>query len=154
MKLNTGLKCINAKNPRQQPTNCLSVFDHFVQLVLKGLNSTCFVWPVWKFWCYRYENGWVCSWRKNLYVLIYIGTYTVSAVKTASKKIKTLIRSKNFFFMRLLISINLPCSLPWSTVIMPRLMHLPGTWIYWKSYKNGYVGLLVLHLLIAEIKPA
>ena len=24
---------------RQQPTNCLSVFDHFVQLVLKGLRG-------------------------------------------------------------------------------------------------------------------
>ena len=24
---------------RQQPTNCLSVFDHFVGLVLKGLNK-------------------------------------------------------------------------------------------------------------------
>ena len=23
--------------PRQQPTNCLSVFDHFVKLALKGL---------------------------------------------------------------------------------------------------------------------
>ena len=26
-------------NRRQQPTNCLSVFDHFVRLALKGLNS-------------------------------------------------------------------------------------------------------------------
>ena len=24
---------------RQQPTNCLSVFDHFVEFALKGLNS-------------------------------------------------------------------------------------------------------------------
>ena len=26
---------------RQQPTNCLSIFDHFVGLVLKGLSAIC-----------------------------------------------------------------------------------------------------------------
>ena len=25
---------------RQQPTNCLSMFDHFVELALKGLKNT------------------------------------------------------------------------------------------------------------------
>ena len=28
------------KRTRQQPTNCLSVFDHFVWLALKGLNNS------------------------------------------------------------------------------------------------------------------
>ena len=27
------------KNHRQEPTNCLSVFEHFVDLALKGLND-------------------------------------------------------------------------------------------------------------------
>ena len=26
---------------RQQPTNCLSVFDHFLELALKGLKDIC-----------------------------------------------------------------------------------------------------------------
>ena len=51
---------------RQQPTNCLSVFDHFVGLVLKGLKISCktltFIY---------FENGDNRNWLKNWSLLIY-----------------------------------------------------------------------------------
>ena len=36
-------------NLRQQPTNCLSVFDHFVELALKGLKRLYFSRAVFLF---------------------------------------------------------------------------------------------------------
>ena len=30
-------------------------------------DSTGFVWLVWSHWYYWYKNGWVCSWRKNVF---------------------------------------------------------------------------------------
>ena len=53
----------------------------------------------------------------------------------------------SFFLLRLLcISINLPHGHAWNTAVMPGLVLLVATWNCKISYKNGYVGLLVLHL--------
>ena len=50
--------------------------------------------------------------------------------------------------MRLLcISINLPSGHAWNAVVMSWLVLLFATWNCWKSYKNRYAGLLVIHLL-------
>ena len=74
------------------------------------------------------------------------GSYIVSTAKTASKKIEALIRSMKF--LRLLcISINLPYVHVWNTAVMSLLMLLVATWNCWISYRNGYAGLLILHLL-------
>ena len=43
--------------------------------------------------------------------------------------------------------INLSYAQAWNTVVMPELVLLVATWNCWIGYKNGYVGLLVLHLL-------
>ena len=52
------------------------------------------------------------------------------------------------FPLRLLcISINLPYDHPWNTVVMSGLMPLVATWNFSISYKSGYVGLSVFHLL-------
>ena len=53
------------------------------------------------------------------------GSYIISIAKTASKKIEALIFSMNFFSMRLLcISVNLPYSHGWNTVVMSELVLL------------------------------
>ena len=55
----------------------------------------------------------------------------------------------SWYFLRLLsISINLPYCLAWKIVIMFRLVLLITNWIYWTSYENKHVKLLVLHLLL------
>ena len=69
------------------------------------------------------------------------GIYIISIAKTASKK-------TGAFLLRLFcISINLLYGHAWNTVFMSGLVLLIATWNYWISYKNGYAGLLVLHLL-------
>ena len=45
------------------------------------------------------------------------------------------------------ISISLPYGHVWNTAVMFGLVLLVATWNCWISYRNGYVGLLVLHLL-------
>ena len=71
------------------------------------------------------------------------GSYIISIAKSASKKIGVLIRS-----MKLLcISINLPYVHARNTIFTSGLVPLVATWNCWISYKNGYAGLLVLHLL-------
>ena len=76
------------------------------------------------------------------------GSYIVSIAKTASKKIGTLIRSMKF------LSPEVALYLYKSTIrlCMEHCCHvslvlLVATWNCWISYRNGYVGLLVLHLL-------
>ena len=75
-------------------------------------------------------------------------SHIFSIAKTASKKIEALVRSISFFLLRLLyISINLPCGHAWNTVVMSGQVLLLATSNCWMRYKNGYAGLLVLHLL-------
>ena len=76
------------------------------------------------------------------------GSYIVSIAKTASKKIGILIRSMKF------LSPEVALYLYKSTIrlCMEHCCHvslvlLVATWNCWISYRNGYVGLLVLHLL-------
>ena len=77
------------------------------------------------------------------------GSYIISIAKSASKKIEALIHSMKFLSPDLLfISINLPYGHAWNAVVMSGLVLLVPTWNCWKSYKNGHVGLLVLHLLL------
>ena len=47
----------------------------------------------------------------------------------------------------LFISMNLLYDLAWNTAVMSGLVLLTTTHICYISYRNGYVGLLVLHLL-------
>ena len=48
----------------------------------------------------------------------------------------------------LCISVNLPHSHVWNTVVMSELVHLIATWNCYTSYRNKYAGLLVLYLLL------
>ena len=76
------------------------------------------------------------------------GSYIVSIAKTAFKKMGALIRSMKFLTPEVAyISINLPYGHVWNTVVMSELVPLVATWTCRISYRNGYVGLLVLHLL-------
>ena len=76
-------------------------------------------------------------------------SYIVSIAKTASKKIGALIRSMKFLSPEVALylykSTIRPCM---EFVVMSGLVLLVATWNCWISYRNGYVGLLVLHLLL------
>ena len=51
----------------------------------------------------------------------------------------------SFFLLRLLcISISLPYGHVWNAAVMSGLVFLVATWNCWISYRNRYVGLLVL----------
>ena len=77
------------------------------------------------------------------------GSSITSITKTASKNIGALICSISFFLLKLLcISINLPYTQVWNTVVTSGLVSLVATWNCQTSYKNKYAGLLVLHLLL------
>ena len=54
-------------------------------------------------------------------------SYIASIAETTFKKIGALICSMKLLFI---ISINLPCSLAWNTVVMPELVLLAATWMY------------------------
>ena len=57
------------------------------------------------------------------------GPYIISIPKTTSEKIGVLTRSMKFFLLRLLsISINLPYTHAWNTVVTPGLVPLVATW--------------------------
>ena len=97
-----------------------------------------------------------------LSILNWIGALTLSQLlNLPSRKLEPWFVLWSFFLRRLLcISINLPYSHAWNTVVTSRLVSLVATWDYQISYKNGYVGLLVLHLqhllsswLIVEMEP-
>ena len=61
------------------------------------------------------------------------GSYIISIAKTASKKIGALIRSARL----LSISINLPYSHAWNTVVMSGLVLIVATWNCRVGYKDG-----------------
>ena len=71
-------------------------------------------------------------------------SYIISTAKTASKKIGVLIRFVKFLLCSF---INQQYDLVWNAFAMTRLVLLVATWNCWISYKNGYAGLLALHLL-------
>ena len=76
------------------------------------------------------------------------GSYIISIAKTASKKIGALISSMKLFLLRLLfIYINLPYGHVRNTTAMSGLVLPIATLNCYISYKNGYAGLLVLHML-------
>ena len=76
------------------------------------------------------------------------GSYIIFIAKTTPKKIGALIRSMKFLSPRLLcISINLPYGHAWNTVVTSGLVALVATWNCQISYKKGYAGLSVLHML-------
>ena len=69
-------------------------------------------------------------------------------LKLSPRKLELWFVLWSFFLLRLLsISINWPYSHAWNTVIMSGLVLLVATWNCWINYKNGYAGLLALHLL-------
>ena len=75
--------------------------------------------------------------------------YITSIAKTASKKIGALICSMTFLSAEVALYLkNLPYVHVWNTVVTSGLVPLVATWNCWTSYKNGYAGLLVLHLLL------
>ena len=96
-------------------------------------------------------------WRKNyllrfwgwLSLLNWVGALSLSLLlKLPPRKSELWFVLWNFFLLRLLyISINLPYVHAWNTVITSVLVPLVATWNFWISYKNGYAGLSVLHLL-------
>ena len=76
------------------------------------------------------------------------GSYMISIAKTVSKKLELWFVLWGFFLLGLLcISMNLPYRHAWNTVVMSEQVLLVATWNCWISYKNGYAGLSVLHLL-------
>ena len=90
------------------------------------------------------------------------GSYKISMAKTASRKLGALTRSMKFLSpevaLYLFKSIIRPCV---ESVAMSGLVLLAATWNCLITYKNGYVGLLVFHLLpllmswlIIKMQPA
>ena len=75
------------------------------------------------------------------------GYYIVSIAKTAPKKIGALIRSMKFLSPEVALCLYKSTIRPCHAVMFG-LVLLVATWNCWTSYRNGYVGLLVLHLLL------
>ena len=82
-------------------------------------------------------------------LLNWIGALTLSLLlKLHPRKLELWFVLWSFFLLRLLcISVNLPYALPWNAVFMSGLVLLVAIWNCWISYKNGYTGLMVLHVL-------
>ena len=53
-----------------------------------------------------------------------------------------------FLWRSAFISIHLLFSLAWNFYVIPGLPLLVAIWIYWRSYRKRYLGLLVLYLLL------
>ena len=76
------------------------------------------------------------------------GSYLISIAKVSPTKLEPWFVLWSFFLLRLLcMSINLPYSRVWNTVVMSELVLLVAAWNCWISCKNRYAGLLVLYLL-------
>ena len=84
-----------------------------------------------------------------LSLLNWTGVLTLSLfLKLPPRKLEPWFILWSFFLVKLLcISINLPYGHVWNIVVVSGLVLLVATWNCWINYKNGYVGLLVLHLL-------
>ena len=90
------------------------------------------------------KNNFLRCWGL-LSLLNWIGVVTLSPLlKLSTRKLEPWFILWSFFLLRLLcITINLP----YDHVVMSELVLLIAIWNCWISYKNGYAGLLVLHLL-------
>ena len=78
----------------------------------------------------------------------------VTITKSTFEKMEALIHSIKFLPAEFALYhyIYLSYSLPWNTVFISRMILLAATWIWTINYRNGHVGLLVLHLL-SLLKP-
>ena len=85
-----------------------------------------------------------------LFLPNWIEALTLSLLlKLLPRKLEPSFALWSFFVLRLFcISVNLPYGHAWNTVVMSELMLLVATWNCWMSYKNGYAGLLLLHLFL------
>ena len=72
------------------------------------------------------------------------GSYIISITKTASKKIGALICSMKFLSPDVALYLYKPTMECYFNVW---LVLLVAIWNCWISYKSGYAGLLILHLL-------
>ena len=75
------------------------------------------------------------------------GSYMISIAKTASKKIGALIRSMKFPSPEIALYRYKSTIRPCMEYCCDVWAGAPATWNCWISYRNGYVGLLVLQLL-------
>ena len=84
-----------------------------------------------------------------LFILNWIGALTLALLqRLRPRKLEPWLVLWSWFLLSLpCISINLPCSYVWNTVVMSGLVLLVATWNCWISYKNGYTGLLALRSL-------
>ena len=76
------------------------------------------------------------------------GSYIVSIAKTASKKIGALIRSMKFLSPEIALYLYKPTIWPGMEYCCHVWAGTACCWNCWTSYRNGYAGLLVLHLLL------
>ena len=77
-------------------------------------------------------------------------SYMISTPETGSKKFGAFILLRSSFHLRLLLTFKkLPHDSGWNSVIMSGLVLENGTWVCCIKYKNGYLGLLVLRLLLS-----
>ena len=103
------------------------------------------------FWC---KNAWISPWRKNfedawilphrngffaLFVLLKLLVIIWGSIRFVPCNL--------FFLWLYFISINLSSKLAWSTVFVSELGLVISTGLL-ISWRNGYVGLLLLHLML------
>ena len=76
------------------------------------------------------------------------GCYIISIAKTASKKIGALICSMKFLSPEVALYLYKSTICPCMKLLLSHLSWCPPLDLLKTSYKNGYAGLLVLHLLL------
>ena len=98
---------------------------------------------MWKWMGLFLRKNYLLRYWGWLSLLNWIGALTLSLlVKLHSGKLELWFVLWSFFLLRLVfVSLNLPCGDARNTVVVSGLVLLTATW------KNSYVGLLVLHLL-------
>ena len=115
---------------------------HLTGLITMGL-------LMWKWMgLFLRKNHLLICWG-GLSLLNLIGALTLSLLlKLPPRKLELWFTLWSFLLLKLLcVSINLPYCHAWNTVVTLCRLLLVSTWNCWISYKNGYVRMLVLHLL-------
>ena len=101
---------------------------------------------MWKWMGLFLRKNHLLRWWILFYLLNWNEALTSLFLKLHSKKLVPWFVLWSFFLLRFLcISIDLPCSHAWNTVVMPGLVLVLAIWNCWISYKNA--RLFVLHLL-------